>query len=408
MKAEDLFIAIGQVDSARLERCDLTPSKKKEPSVMKKSTGRIVRNVLLASVLVSMLAVTAFAATGYLLFDSPQEMLTALFGDKTGYDHKDVTQIMDPEKPDSPIKSPAFDRVSVDEDVMETQVAPLVSPVGQSIQWGSCTLTIDANLYDPATKCGVLTYRLENKSGIPKYEVHADGQIEFPNGDLISGNQYWKTYLIQDKTTDTVLTAAYYYQLSNPNTTDLELTLNSFAAMAPAETMDSILTALEQELRQKNTQEQALSALETYLGKVDYDALAGRLSVEDLADHAYHELAFQEFDRRYTCPDKITIPERSMGETDSITLADGHIKLSPIAISVETSAMENYPANFHNVLKIRFQNGDEYVVRDDHTANYVFAMGKNDRDVTYMFNRIININDVTAVILDGNLEFAVK
>ncbi len=411
MKAEDLFTAIGQIDITYLARCERMPSNKKEPSAMRKikrSPGRIVRNVLFAAVLVSMLAVTAFAATGYLIYDSPQAMLTALFGDKTGYDHKDVTQVTDPEKPDSPFVSPGFDRIPVEKDVMETQVAPLVSPVGQSIQWKDCTLTIDANLYDPATKCGVLTCRLENSKGIPEYKVYADGQIAFPNGELIGGNQYWKTYLIQDKTSDTVLTAAFYYQLRNPNTTDLELTLNSFSAMAPGETIDSILNTLEQELRQHNTQEQALATLEDYLGKEEYDALAGSLSAEELADRAYRELSFREFNRLYTCPDKIIIPEKAMGKMDTITLADGQIQISPIAISVETSTMENYPARYNNVVKIRFQNGEEYVVRDDNTANAVFAVGENDRDVTYMFNRIIDVKDVTSVILDGGLEFTVE
>lgn len=414
MKPEDLFAAIGQIDTARLARCEQTTapsSGKKEPSAMKltkRSPGRVLRNVLLAAVLVSMLAVTAFAATGYLIYDSPQAMLTVLFGDKTGYDHKDVTYWTDPEKPDSPIVSPGFDRIPVDEDVMETQVAPLVSPVGQSIQWKDCNLTIDANLYDPATKCGVLTYRLENSKGLPEYKVFEDGMLIFPTGDLLFTNQFGENYIIQDKTTDTVLTAAYYYQLRNPYTTDLELTFNAYAAMAPGETVDSVVTALEQELRQQCTPEQALSSLESALGKADYDALAGSLSAGELTDKAYHELAFQEFGRRYTCPDKITIPEKAMGEMDSLTLADGQIKISPIAISVETSSMENYPARYNDVVKIRFQNGEEYVVRDESTANAVFAVGKNDRDVTYMFNRIIDVNDVTSVILDGGLEFTVE
>ena len=54
------------------------------------------------------------------------------------------------------------------------------------------------------------------------------------------------------------------------------------------------------------------------------------------------------------------------------------------------------------------QDGTEYLVRDDATANYMFAVGNTDRDVTFMFNRMIDVNQISAVILDGGLEFPVS
>ena len=62
-----------------------------------------------------------------------------------------VTTWTDPEKPGSLYENPGFDRVPVDEALAETEVAPMVSPVGQSISWNGYTLRVDANLYDPAT-----------------------------------------------------------------------------------------------------------------------------------------------------------------------------------------------------------------------------------------------------------------
>ena len=82
------------------------------------SAKRIIRNLLIAAVLVSMLGITAYAA-GYLLFDSPEEMLSTIFGDQTGYDHKGVTHWTDPDKPGQVYDNPAFDRVPVEEDVMQ-------------------------------------------------------------------------------------------------------------------------------------------------------------------------------------------------------------------------------------------------------------------------------------------------
>ena len=84
MKREDLFLAIGEVEGRRLLRSELTvqePSavETKEEPVMKKkrvNVGRIIRNVLVAALIVSILSVTAYAAVGYLIFDSPEEMIT--------------------------------------------------------------------------------------------------------------------------------------------------------------------------------------------------------------------------------------------------------------------------------------------------------------------------------------------
>ena len=177
MKREDLFAAIGQVESSRLARSELemtNPSpveQEEEPNMTKKriSTGRIIRNILAAAIILSMLGVTAYAVAGYVIFDSPQDMLTSIFGDQTGYDHKDVTHWTDPEKPGEVYDNPAYDRVPVDEEVMQSEAAPLVSPVGQSISWKGYTLTVDANMYDKVTKCGLLTYTIENPDGLPHY-----------------------------------------------------------------------------------------------------------------------------------------------------------------------------------------------------------------------------------------------
>ena len=37
-----------------------------------------------------------------------------------------------------------------------------------------------------------------------------------------------------------------------------------------------------------------------------------------------------------------------------------------------------------------------------------FAVGYTDRDVTLMFNRMIDVNEIASVILDGDVEFRVS
>ena len=160
MKAEELFLAIGEVESSRLTRSELTTARpsgqreQEEPQMKKRNVSRILRNLLVAALIVSALAVTAYAVAGFVIFDSPQDMISGLFGDKTGYDHKNVTHFTDPEKPGEVYDIPAYDRVPVDESVAASEAVPLVSPVGQSISWEGYTLTVDANMYDQVTKCG--------------------------------------------------------------------------------------------------------------------------------------------------------------------------------------------------------------------------------------------------------------
>ena len=140
MTREELFLAIGEVEESRLLRSELTVQDssamiQKEESAMKKrsiNTGRMIRNLIAAVMIVTMLAVTAYAVVGYVIFDSPEEMITSIFGDKTGYDHKDITYWSDPEKPGSQYTNPAFDRVEADETVVAEDVAPHVSEIGRA------------------------------------------------------------------------------------------------------------------------------------------------------------------------------------------------------------------------------------------------------------------------------------
>ena len=71
MRAEDLFAAIGSVEESRLARTELSVSSREnqEDKTMKIKPTRIIRNFFIAAVIVSMMAVTAYAVTGYFIFD---------------------------------------------------------------------------------------------------------------------------------------------------------------------------------------------------------------------------------------------------------------------------------------------------------------------------------------------------
>ena len=417
MKQEDLFEAIGNVECSRLLRTEresttLSVVTHQEDKPMKKrSAKRIIRNLLIAAVLVSMLGITAYAAAGYLLFENPEEMLNSIFGDKTGYDHKDLTHWTDPEKPGEVYDNPAYDRVPVDEEVIQSEAAPLVTPVGQSISWEGYTLTVDANMYDKVTKCGVLTYTIENPDGLSHYEVANNGEVYFPEGEILHVNQYGYSYVIKDQTTENKLTATYYYQLRNPDASNLELTLSEYV-MKNTEAYQQKLEAIQEQLMREHTQEEALAFEKTYVSS-DWDWFEANYTRDELIQKGYEAMLLMSqermaLDAQCVCPDSITIPETALGEMSSITLADGKIKVSPIAICVDTTDMQDYPNGYIAVTKIRFKDGTEYLARDDATANYMFAVGDTDRDVTFMFNRMIDVNEISSVILDGGLAFSVS
>ena len=409
MKREDLFLAIGQVESSRLERSELAvPSREpEEDKTMNVRPRRIFRNLLIAAVIVSLLTVTAYAAVGYLIFESPEDMISALFGDKTGFDHSDGSIRPDPNGPPTGIiVEPTYDRVPADAEVVASEAAPLVEAVGQSIHWGGYTLTVDANLYDSVTKCGMVTYLLENPDGLPEYKLQYDGEIW--SGDVVEINQYGYPYIIQERTTPTCLAVVYYYQLRNPETTDLEITLSS-SVITGSEEYRRAWAELKEQLMREIPEEEAIALKKEQLGEY-WDWYLETFTREEIIESGYEDMMYEKIDEIYTeemltCPEKIVIREESQGEMTNITLGEGAVTLSPIAAIIRKQEIENLGESFMGLFKIRFADGSEYVVQDGYTENRVFAVTDSEEtELTYMFNRIIDVKEVVSVIVDGGVE----
>ena len=409
MKREDLFLAIGQVESSRLERSELAvPSREpEEDKTMNVRPRRIFRNLLIAAVIVSLLTVTAYAAVGYLIFESPEDMISALFGDKTGFDHSDGSIRPDPNGPPTGIiVEPTYDRVPADAEVVASEAAPLVEAVGQSIHWGGYTLTVDANLYDSVTKCGMVTYLLENPDGLPEYKLQYDGEIW--SGDVVEINQYGYPYIIQERTTPTCLAVVYYYQLRNPETTDLEITLSS-SVITGSEEYRRAWAELKEQLMREVPEEEAIALKKEQLGEY-WDWYLETFTREEIIESGYEDMMYGKIDEVYTdemltCPEKIVIPEAPQGEMTNITLGEGAVTLSPIAATIRKQEIENLGESFMGLFKIRFADGSEYVVQDGYTENRVFAVTDSEEtELTYMFNRIIDVKEVVSVIVDGGVE----
>ena len=405
MTKEELFLAIGEASEAHLQRSEMTveiPSARLESEgmTMRKTISgkRLLRNVLVAVMLVSMLAVTALAAAGWLLFDSPDQMLSKLFGDETGYDHSEGSINHYPEgESNMMIVEPTFDRVPVDETLVNEDVAPLVETVGQSVSWYGYTLTVDANLYDGATRCGVVTYTLENPEGIRHYEAQTNGEIYFPGGEIVYCSQSCENYIIQEKTTDTTLAVACYYHFDERWDDDLELKLSQWAAMRSSE-CEAVMEELTAQVKKNVTAGEAYQLVKDGLDEESFAMALETMTEEEIIEQGYVELACEEFNRLYECNDKITINLNAQSELKHITLAEGAVTVSAIAMRMDGSTLG---INDVDSVRIRYTDGTEYVVSEGYTLNYTDASWNEDDVLTISFNRIIDVEKIDAVILDG-------
>jgi len=403
MKAEDLFFAIGTVEESRLARSEMLVSSddKQEDKNMKVKPTRIIRNLLVAAVIISMLAMTAYAVTGFLIFDSPEEMVSFVFGNKTGFDKAAAGDILDSDGNVINVQH-GFERVEADETIVAEDVAPHVDSVGQSISWEGCTLTVDANLYDATTRCGLVTYTLESNEPL-EYSLQPDGTVWFPTGELVGFSQYGYSYIIQDQSTDTKLTATYYYQLRNPESSDLVITLSERVGRSQEEE-NRMIEELKRQLRQEIPEEEALAYRKKSVGG-DWPWFEENYTRKENIDAAYRDMAYLRLEKAESCPDQIVIPEMVQEEMSSITLGDGAVTLSPIAVTIQEDQIENLGHSFMGLMKVKFADGTEYIVQDGYTSNYVFNVSDSEgRNHTYMFNRVIDVSAVASVVVDGGVE----
>lgn len=453
MRREDLFLAIGQMEDSRLLRSELavqsaSEAKTEEKVPMKKhKSTRILRRLLIAAVMVSLLAVTAFAVGGFLIFDSPTEMITAIFGDETGFDHSEGSIRPDPEGPPTGILvEPTFDRVPVDETVADEKIVPNVQSIGQSVSFGSYTLTVDAFMYDSATHCGFFTYLLENPDGVSGYKLQSNGEIWYEGvPDIVQVNQYGYPIIIQEKTTDTCLAATYYFEWDARRGENLEISLQSTERYTPEE-FETLIADEVEDKKQKMTPEEVVESVRQKLGEADFQRAFEGLTGEALAEQCYLNLTAWEVSERMEKESASEVISVSLAEERSlphITAGEGSIVLSPIAIRVDITDLDFLHTDSHGTtridvdsidsLAIHFQDGTEYTVYDDYLMNYFFASADMPEEnvqtevfvsaeddpageayytvenshgyclLTVMFNRIIDTDNVSAVVLNGTV-----
>lgn len=306
---------------------------------------RFTRMLVIAAVISVMLATTAFAYVGFTQYENPMEMLKTFFGaEKYTLEEGRTFTYQDAYGNEVEADLPDVEKVPLDGELAGEDVAPYVSDVGKSVTCQGDTLTVEAHLYDSATNCGVIYYKVENPEGVRGYRLQSDGEVWWPGVELVvMRGCHGKNYIIEEETTETCLSVAHYYCDVNEE---------------------------------------------------------------------YIEACFGAQEKG------LMLPLIDGGGMSAITLADGQIAISPVAMRVNMTDMEflhhrddgsDTPdwENQIDYVAIRYQDGTEYVLQSEepYMDNTMYVLvTDNNSIVSYDFNRLIDIDQVESVIIN-DVEF---
>lgn len=408
MTREELFEAIGEMEISSLAKSEQgmgEPNRKKTTITM----GRVLRNLLVAAVIASLLAMTAYAVAGYVLYDNPEDMISAIFGNKTGFDHKPYTEVPIEDGSGLVFSQAEYDRVEPDPKVVQEDVAPYVSPVGRSITFEDMTLTVDSFLYDSGTKCGVITYTLTNP---PEIQLQYDGRFYYKGWSAVSFTQHGEDYIIQEKTTEDTLAAAHYFQYDEDGR-DFSVGLYR---EEEAENSDEKMLLCMEEVKIQYTPEEAI-AKAWEIAKEQNTEEGFRQDVSWFGEEwaAYRVLRDALYSERYGEPAKSsTASERIPFDCSqsrgirNITLGGG-VTLSPISMQVNFRNIDSLQDAYMETnfsVSISFMDGTEYLVQGKNpegndVQNRLSAMWNPIDCLTIMFNRVIDLDQVTSVKING-------
>ena len=172
MNGKNLLIGLSYIDRKYIEESEQASLAKKaitsaENQHKAHSKPLSTRKIWLIAALIvlTMLLVGCAVAYTMIIFGSPAEMISALYGENTGFASAPPTEVNDPGKPDSAWTVPGYEKQPVEETVAQ-ELEKRVSPVGKSITADGYKLTVDAYIYDSTTQSGFITLLLEHDKPI--------------------------------------------------------------------------------------------------------------------------------------------------------------------------------------------------------------------------------------------------
>lgn len=461
---EVLFLAIGGLESARLEATEVESKVSKHPKP----------HFLLVAALIALTLLLVGCAVIYAttIFGSPAEMIAGLYGEKTGFNSAPPTEAADPNRPESKWTVPGYEKAPVEETVAK-ELEKWVSPVGQSISKDGYKLTVEAYVYDSATQCGFMTMLLEHESPISEEAllVGYNGEIGGLSGNYLYFNQYGRAYLIPEKTTDTQLAFTYYFRGNVTDGTNLLVSFPDFEEQAKmdedmqqrkvgiqeirqrlkqelstqeaAEKMRSYgygggytgeyddyyylaayeydashseqwmsqeareTQALEEQLRDELTPEQAVEQLRTLWGDAAMEEWIAEYfsdQMDILPDFAYSTLSSRAYEQAHL-EEMICVSLPNSGSLPCKTFGQGDVYVNSLCVRVKASGYSESRSDL-TALTFHLTDGTDFVVQDAVTQNTLFCLSVERGDILYMLNSAVNIDRIASVEVVGNLRSA--
>lgn len=418
---------------------------------------------LIAAVIVlAMLLVGCAVAYAMIIFGSPAEMISALYGENTGFASAPPTEVNDPGKPGSAYTVPGYEKQPVEETVAQ-ELEKWVSPVGKSITADGYKLTVDAYIYDSNTQCGLITMLLEHENPIPDEELFLQGNGQL-GGYVVDINQYGYAYLIPEKTTPTQLAFTYYFRADVRTGTNLLVSFPDFEEQARLDEYERNrkegVAAIRQRLKDELTAQEAAEKMRElgygggytgdyddyyYLAALEYDtahadALTSKESIElqaltdqlkkdltpdeaaqklrslwgdalvdetfagqmdELPTAAYHFLAQRAYEQAHA-DEMVCVSLTDSGSLPFKTFGQGDVYVNSLCVRIRTSHYAESGSDNEKVI-FHMTDGTDFVVLDDLTDNTLFKRAIENDDTLYMMSSAINIDNIQSVEVIGNM-----
>ena len=366
MKTVDLFDTV-EDRSVQLQPIGLVDRKRIEELTMEKisaaSTARVRRRplgvyLLAAALVVFLMVTTVFAYVGFVCYENPIEMLKTFYGNEEMVSFEGGQVYVEDEEKPYTVVLPTIERVPLDEELAQ-EVTPPIAAVGQSVSWGDYTLTIQAHQHDKNLGAGIIYYTVENPNGVEGYRTQFDGNLSWESGEIMSlRGAAWENYLIPGESSDTKISVACYYY----GTEWLEeWRTNDYFEMRLYNTKDTIHLP-------KYASDEKTTALISENGEILITSIGMEVRIQDMEFLQY----------------------------DTIIDADGE----------ECPLLNEADIDY---VAVQFADESEYVVDKDKDGEVIcncVAISIYQQDytygdtITYMFNRIIDPKQITAVVIN--------
>ena len=401
MNGKNLLIGLSYIDRKYIEESEqdipvkkaITPARTPNKAQSKRlSTKKIW--LIAAVIALTLLLVGCAVAYALVIFGSPAEMISALYGEKTGFDSAPPMEVNDPWKPDSAWTVPGYEKQPVKETVAQ-ELEKWVSPVGKSITTDGYKLTVDAYIYDSTTQSGFITLLLEHDKPISDEEllVGYNGEIGGLSGNYLNFNQYGRAYLIPGKTTPTQLAFTYYFRADMRTGTNLLVSFPDFK--------ESIeLQALREQMEKALTPDEAVQKLRSLWGDaLVEETFAGHM--DDLSAGAYHFLALRAYEQAHA-DEMVCISLPNSGSLSFKTFGQGDVYVNSLCVRIRTSHYTE-PGGSNEKVIFHMTDGTNFVVVDNLTDNTLFKRAIENDDTLYMLGSAINIDNIQSVEVFGKL-----